>query len=213
MCNWCSNAITFASKDFNALKELHNHIYAIYKSHDNTVAGLLASYAYTEHDVRLLSNRTDYFDWVDNRVSQKGDVFFFEAFTVSRWTPNMEALDVLIHEKYKGKIKLYYQSEEEGCEIYVYRDETCSWYPERYKCDYSQDEDGDSGCEYFNTYAELVDFVKANFPKAKGVSPFCSLSENERAVCDAYEGEDDFYFNIYAFRPDAKGYQAYEEVA
>jgi len=202
MANVCCNALTFTSRDVNAIRDLHKYVLANYKDGENaSTRSLMSSFCYSLSDCNRYCDRRDYFDWVDEKMSSKGDVFYFCASTVSAWTPNMEYLEKIIMDKYKNKINLYYQSEEEGLELYVYKDDTGHWYPERFKAYYYGCEK-DSFSEYFVSYEELVAFLISTFPKAKGLSVFNSPADNEDIICKAYEeGDSEFTFGIYCFKP------------
>lgn len=76
----------------------------------------------------------------------------------------MTALEYMLKEKYNGTVKMVYQSEEPGCEIYVNSDKLGIYFTDRYVIDYSYHGNGDT--YYFTWWKEVVEFLNTTFPKA-----------------------------------------------
>ena len=89
-------------------------------------------------------------------------------------------------------------SEEPGNDIYLVKDETGVFYPDRFKVDWCLDDNYET--EYFTTFLDMYHYLKEYFPKAA----FCyhdSIEDIKAAIDQMYGDTDDEYFvNINVFR-------------
>ena len=76
----------------------------------------------------------------------------------------MTALEYMLKAKYNGTVKMVYQSEEPGCEVYINSDKLGIYFTDRYIVDYSYRGNGDT--YYFTWWKEAVEFLNTTFPKA-----------------------------------------------
>ena len=76
----------------------------------------------------------------------------------------MTALEYMLKAKYNGTVKMVYQSEEPGCEVYINSDKLGIYFTDRYVIDYSYQGNGDT--YYFTWWKEAVEFLNTTFQKA-----------------------------------------------
>lgn len=201
MCNWCINSMTLTSHDFSMLQNLHGKILACYNAADknkNLVRDLLAAHGYASSSMlNQLTDRRDHISHCDKVLFKKDNLFMFSCETTTAWSENMVPISTLLAEQYSNKIKLRFQTEEPGSDVYLVSDETGVYYPDRFKTDYCFK--GNYDTQYFQTFTEVVDYLKKSFPKAD-ISCYDSISDIKHEVDKIYKNIDDEYFlNINKF--------------
>lgn len=214
MCNICINSITFTSNDIKLLKELHKQISLVAEDKTrNSMATLLSNHGYSDGEISLLVDSRDYFSDCDQTIIQKLNIFFFSCETCTAWDENLTPLYILLKEKYKNKIHIYHQSEEEGLGLYSYSDETGLFYSDRYKADLCINDNYST--EYFHEYTDMINYLEKLFPKAS-ISPFMALNDVEEAIKSVYDDGSDpeFFITLNMFMPyNAEKYRYAKEVA
>lgn len=83
--------------------------------------------------------------------SMDGDILVISQSTA--WC-EQEEFRYFLERHYSG-MKIYYQEEEPGCEVYYTNDETGEYFPDRYVLDSSE------GCEYFSSLKNVAAKVKS----------------------------------------------------
>lgn len=175
MANYCANSIVFYGEDKDVLKDLWEKINYCMDTRQCSVKSLLKSCGYTEDEAAERADGRDYFTYLDDAVTTDYERYYFKADTDSAWNPNIDSFKILLQEKYNGKIKLMYQSEEAGCGIFITNDINGIFFSERYRLDFDMGKDWIT--EYFTGYEDLVNFIADEFPKA-GVK----LSDDTKAI-------------------------------
>lgn len=203
MANYCSNSIVFFSNNKKMLKNLWNKInICLDNRQHNSVKYLLKLCGYTNNEANEIADGRDYFIYLDDVVhEEEPGVYYFRADTESAWSPNMDTFKSLLNDKYQGKINLLYHSEEPGCGIFLTNDFNRAVFSDKYRLDFDI---GDKWItDYYSDFKELVDFVAAEFPKAK-ITIFDTVDSIVKKVTAAYnlDSEDDKYFCIDVFRYD-----------
>lgn len=117
MANYCANSIVFYGEDKDVLKDLWEKINFCMDTRKCSVKSLLKSCGYTEDEAAERADGRDYFTYLDDAVTTDYERYYFKADTDSAWNPNIDSFKILLQEKYNGKIKLMYLSEEAGCGI------------------------------------------------------------------------------------------------
>lgn len=198
MCNYAVNSITFSSRNSKLLKELHKKVLACYDAMSdgkNLVKDLLKAHGYI---VPFRVNSTDHVSACDEFITKKSQVYFFRCETTTAWEDNMAPIIILLSEKYHDEIHISFCSEEPGNDIYLVKDETGVFYPDRFKVDWCLDDNYET--EYFTTFLDMYHYLKEYFPKAA----FCyhdSIEDIKSAIDQMYGDTDDEYFvNINVFR-------------
>lgn len=184
MANYCANSIVFYAEDKEILKNLWEKINSCMDKRQCSVKNLLKSCGYTEEEAAEIADGRDYFTYLDDAVTTDYERYYFKADTDSAWNPNIDSFKILLKEKYNGKIKLMYQSEEAGCGIFVTNDINGIFFSDRYRLDF--DLGNEWNTVYFSDYEELVKFIADEFPKA-GVNLSDSTKALEYKVKAAYK--------------------------
>ena len=201
MANYCANSIVFYAEDKALLKDLWEKINYCMDRRQCTVKNLLKACGYMEDEAVEIADGRDYFTYLDDSVSEGYGKYYFKADTDSAWNPNMDSFKILLKEKYNGKIKLMYQSEEAGCGIFITNDINGIFFSDRYRLDFDIGKDWIT--EYFGDYKELVKFIADEFPKA-GIKISDSTKAIEYKVKTAYKFKENFgqHFCIDTFSYD-----------
>lgn len=206
MSNYCANSIVFYAEDKEVLKDLWEKINSCMDKRQCSVKTLLKSCGYTEEEAAEIADGRDYFTYLDDAVATDYRRYYFKADTDSAWNPNMDSFKILLKEKYNGKIKLMYQSEEAGCGIFVTNDINGIFFSERYRLDF--DIGGDWNTVYFSDYEELVKFIADEFPKA-GVNLSDSTKALEYKVKAAYKFKEvsghHFWIDTFSYDNEEEG--------
>lgn len=153
MANYCANSIVFYGEDKEVLKDLWKKINFCMDTRKCSVKSLLKSCGYTEDEAAERADGRDYFTYLDDAVTTDYERYYFKADTDSAWNSNIDSFKILLQEKYNGKIKLMYQSEEAGCGIFITNDINGIFFSERYRLDFDMGKDWIT--EYFTGYEDL----------------------------------------------------------
>lgn len=197
MCNYAINSITFSSRNGKLLKELHKKVLNCYDASStghNLVKDLMRA-----HDYRLplRVNNTDYFSACDEFVTKKKDCYFFQCETTSAWEDNMLPIIVMLSERYHNEIHLSFCTEEPGCELFLVKDDTGTFYPARFKIDWCMDDSYES--EYFTSFLDMLAYVRRYFPKVD-ISQYDQLADIKEKVDKIYDTSAEYFFNVYRFK-------------
>lgn len=197
MCNYAVNSITFSSRNSKLIRELHHKVLRCFDSAmqgKNLVKDFLKSYGYL---LPLGVNNTDHFSACDEFIANKKGTYYFQCETTTAWNDNMLPIITLLKEKYRDKIHLSFCTED-GSDIFLVKDETGVFYPERYKVEWCVN--NDANIEYFNTFKELFIYLQETFPKAF-FSYYDSLDDISNSINQMYEEpKNEYYFNIHRFK-------------
>lgn len=205
MCNYAVNLITFSSRNGTMLKKLHRNVLKCFRSAGigkNMVKNLIKAYGYI---TGYGANNTDYISDCDELIASKEGVYYFRCETTSAWENNMLPIMCLLKNEYGNEVHLSFMSEEPGNALFLVKDETGVFYPERYKVEWC------IGCEwqveYFCTFKELFDYLKTVFPDA-AISYFDSISDIEKSIDIAYDGLKEVHkCYIYRFKEYQNDYE------
>lgn len=196
MCNYTVNSITFSSRNATLLKQLHKKVLACYDAAaggHNFVKDLMKAHGYY---LPLHVNNTDHFSGCDEFITYKKDITFFQCETTSAWEDNMLPIMLILKEKYNNQIHLSFCSED-GSDIFLIKDETGVFYPEKFKMEWCINENCDS--RYFNSYKEMYQYIKEYFPKSR-ISYYDNIEDIEEKMDYAYGSYDrEYYFYIHRF--------------
>lgn len=207
MCNYAVNSITFSSHSLLMLKGLHKKVLACYDAMadgHNLVKDLMKAHGYP---VPFGVNNTDHFSACDEFITNKKGVYYFQCETTSAWDANMEPFIKLLRERYSNKVQLSFCSEEQSNDIFLVKDDTGVFYPERFKVDWCIGDNYET--QYFNTFSELFDYLKEMFPKAH-LSYYDTLEGIKDSIDLAYENKDEeYFFYVYRFRDYYNEYENY----
>ncbi|MBQ7883916.1 MAG: hypothetical protein IJ320_06135 [Phascolarctobacterium sp.] len=197
MCNYAVNSITFSSRNSKLLRELHKKVLSCYDDAvkgKNLVRDLLKSHGYL---LPLGVNNTDHFSHCEEFITSKRGVHYFSCETTTAWSENMLPIINLLKEKYHNEIHLSFCSEDGG-DIFIVKDDTGVFYPDRYKVEWRIN--GVSESEYFKTYKALFTYLRTSFPKAY-FGYFDTLDDIERSIDQIYGSLDkEYYFYIHRFK-------------
>lgn len=199
MANYSDNQIVFFSENKEAVYDLWQKInYYMNNSKTNSICGFLESLGYSEYESRIMSDLRNSFVSCDNDVTDDESVSFFYIKTETAWTGNIEVFYRIIEDKYNNEIELHALIEEAGFNIYINTDEEGIYFYSKYKIDaFVNDEEI---VEYFESFNQVVDFIKKKFSKVK-LSEKDTISRIIKKITKAYKANDDedFYFNIHRF--------------
>ena len=187
MANYCSNSIVFYSKSKELLTDLWNKMDSCIEDGDNNIKKLLKGCGCTQEEVDEWADGRDYLVYLDDKVHDDDGLYYFRADTESAWAPNIDSFTFLLEEKYNDKIKLFYQSEEPGCGVFVTNDAEGIFFSERYKMDCSLDGHFITG--YYASFEDLLEDINEIFPKA-GVTDKDSIEAMEAKIKTAYKIAD-----------------------
>ena len=103
----------------------------------------------------------------------------------------------LLKDKYHNDIRLSFCSED-GSDIFLVKDDTGVFYPDRYKVEWCVE--GVSESEYFKTYEALFTYLRTSFPKAY-FGYYDSLEDIESSIDEIYSSpKREYYFYIHRFK-------------
>jgi len=214
MCNYAVNSITFSSRNSKLIRELHNKVLRCYDSAaqgKNLVKDLMKSHGYL---LPLGVNNRDHFSACDELITNKKGPYYFQCETTTAWNDNMLPIITLLKEKYHNDIHLSLCTED-GNELLLVKDETGVFYPERFKVEWRIG-DNDFEIEYFNTYKEMFEYLRDNFPKAF-FSYYDSLEDIKNSIDRMYEDtEKEYCLCIHRFKEynnEMANFLAQKEVA
>ncbi len=207
MANYCSNSIVFYCTERKPLGELWRKIkFCIDNREQNSVRNLLKVCGYTDEEAAENSDGRDCFAYLDNIERENTGVYYFKADTESAWTPNMDSFQKLLKEKYRGRIKMVYQSEEPGCGIFINSDRNGIFFTDRYRVDFYYKDL--SLMEYFSSWTDALQVLRESFPKAR-LNACLSPDEAKRKIETAYRFTNKTweYINIdcYQYSEDDEG--------
>lgn len=140
-----------------------------------------------------MSNLKNYFVTYDDE-----SVNFFYIKTETAWSFNIEVFYEIIEEKYNNEIKLYALIEEDDYNIFINTDEKGIYFYPKYKLDAFIDDN--QVVKYFETFHQVVNFIRKNFSKVKSSSKD-TIELIIKKITKAYKVNDDedFYINIHQF--------------
>lgn len=187
MANYCSNGIVFYSKSKGLLTDLWNKMNTCIDGSNSSVKQLLKICGCTQEQMDEWVDGRDYLVYVDDKVHHEPGLYYFRVDTESAWTPNMDSFTFLLKEKYNGKIKLLYQSEEPGGSIFVTNDAESKFFSDSYRLDFSLD--GHCVTGYYVGLEDLLEDIDEMFPKA-AVTKADSLEVMESKIKAAYKIAD-----------------------
>ena len=176
MANYSDNQVVFFSENKKAVYDLWQKINDyINNSKTNSICGFL-----------------------DDEVTNDESVSFFYIRTETAWTGNIEVFYRVIEDKYNNEIELYALIEESGFNIFINTDEEGVYFYPKYKIDaFINDE---QIVEYFESFNQVLDFIKKKFPKVK-LSSKDTIERLKKKITKVYKVNDDedFYLNIHRF--------------
>ena len=165
MANYCSNSIVFYSKRKKPLEEIRLFVSKCLGDRKlNSIKLFLKLCGLPKVANGEYCDGRDYFANCDANVEKDTAGYYLRIDTESAWNPNMTVLEYMLKEKYNGTVKMVYQSEEPGCEVYINNDRLGLYFKDRYILDYSCQ--GNGGTFYFTWWKEAVEFLNETFPKA-----------------------------------------------
>lgn len=201
MCNYAVNCLSFYGRDFSMVQDIFNKITSCYNNangNKNSVRCFFNKYNYGERFINTMTDGRDYFSHCDTTIVKKDNVFMFGCETNTAWSENMEGFFALMLDHYKNKVNLSFISEEPGGDIYVYKDDTGLFYPDRFKADFCVNENYHT--EYFSEYSDLIDYLKEHFPKAE-ISLYDHIKDLKENIDKVYAGScDDYFLSINRFK-------------
>lgn len=200
MANVCINTIYFCSEDKELLLKLFNKIRYCYDSIlANDIYSLLRMHGYMDEEIEAIVDRRDDITSCDGVLSSVDGYHYFEVETYTAWMPHMEVFYKLVSEKYDDKIRFFYCSEENGCEIYTTNDIDGIFFDVRFRLDYGSS--NDHKIIYFESFKELVKYVKGRFTQE--ISQIDDLCTIKKKIIASLEDDDDrFYCEINRFDYD-----------
>ena len=199
MANYSENKIVFFSENKKAVHDLWQKISDYMKKDKaNSICSFLEWLGYSEYESREMSDLRNCFVACDDEVTDDESVSFFYIKTETAWSSNIEVFYEIIEDKYNNEIKLYALIEEDGCNIFINTDEEGIYFYPKYKLDAFVDDN--QVVEYFETFHQVVDFIRKKFPKVK-LSPKDTIELIIKKITKAYKVNDDedFYINIHRF--------------
>lgn len=165
MANYCANSIVFYGKRKKPLEEIRRLVSKCLGDRKlNSIKQFLKLCGLPQLANGELCDGRDYFANCDANIEKDTAGYYLRVDTESAWNPNMTALEYMLKAKYNGTVKMVYQSEEHGCEVYINSDKLGIYFTDRYIVDYSYKGSGDT--YYFTWWKEAVEFLNKNFPKA-----------------------------------------------
>ena len=200
MANYCANSIIFYAKRKKPLEEIRQMVSrCLSDAKLNSVKQFLIF-----ADLKRLADGEfcdgrDYFVNCDAEVEKDIGLYCLRVETESAWSPNMIVIELMLKAKYNGTVKMVYESEEVGSDVYVNTDKLGLYFVDRYKVEFNYKDDTDS--EYFTDWRSTVKYLYEKFPLAK----LC-LTENletaEKKIRKAYKFSeaDCDYININKFQ-------------
>lgn len=195
MCNYASNEIKFVAKDRFLLSVLRRRIKRLVENPmRNSVRNFVVDCGYTLNAATRFTDSRDHFSYCDNDINRDGNEFYFGFGTESAWTPNIDVLQKVLEERYYGRVKLVYVSEECGCGIYEKNDEEEKFFKDNYKLDYSYNNEADT--IYFRDKDSLLGKVKSLFTELV-IDAEDTLNSLENKIEGIYASKDEnFYISI-----------------
>lgn len=207
MANYCYNSIRVTGEN-EAVEHFHILLQACDSLNDLSVYHFLSAHGYTENELRDVDRR-DYINDYDPEISRdtKTGNYYFDMATETAWAPNLTMLFVLAKQKYDGKIKLCYISEEQGSEIFQTNDLNGTTWADKYYMDYCLNNDKEMGAEYFSSKEELLDYVKKYFKVEATIND--NLQTIANRIMRKYHvlNMPDYYCYIYEFEYDNGYYE------
>lgn len=198
MCNYAINSITFSSRNGRLIKELHKKVLQCYDAANegkNLVRDLMKVHGYI---IPFRVNNTDFISACNEFVTHKNGIYYFQCETTTAWEDNILPIMVLLKDKYENKVRISFCTEEPGCELFLVKDETGVFYPNKYKINWCLDDCYET--EYFETFKELFTYLQEHFPKAL-ISYYDSLSDIKRSIDQMYGDTDkEYMMEIYKFQ-------------
>ena len=199
MANYCANSIIFYAKRKKPLEEIRQMVSrCLSDAKLNSVKQFLIF-----ADLKRLADGEfcdgrDYFVNCDAEVEKDIGLYCLRVETESAWSPNMIVIELMLKAKYNGTVKMVYESEEVGSDVYVNTDKLGLYFVDRYKVEFNYKDDTDS--EYFTDWRSTVKYLHEKFPLAK----LCLAEELETAekkIRKAYKFSeaDCDYININEF--------------
>ena len=199
MANYSDNQVVFFSENKKAVYDLWQKINDyINNSKTNSICGFLESLGYSEYESRNMSDLRNSFVGCDDEVTNDESVSFFYIRTETAWTGNIEVFYRVIEDHYNNEIELYALIEEAGFNIFINTDEEGVYFYPKYKIDaFINDEQIE---EYFESFNQVLDFIKKKFPKVK-LSSKDTIARLKKKITKVYtvNDDEDFYLNIHRF--------------
>lgn len=195
MCNYASNEIKFVAKDRFLLSVLRRRIKRLVDNPlRNSVRNFVADCGYTLNAATRFTDSRDHFSYCDSDISKDGSEFYFGFGTESAWTPNVDALQKVLQERYYGRVELVYVSEESSCGIYEKNDEDERFFRDNYKLDYSYNDEADT--VYFRDRDSLIEKIQSIFTDIV-IDAEETINSLETKIDNLYSPKDEnFYITI-----------------
>ena len=99
---------------------------------------------------------------IGDKVEKKGDLYYFDLWIESPWSPIIEDLNNTVHEYISTKISAVGTAEECGMEIYINTDMDGLFFDDRYGYD---DFEGKFDAQNFSSEEDLVNYVNECWKK------------------------------------------------
>mgnify|MGYP002524037035 CR=1 FL=1 len=179
MANLCSTIYKCVG-DEKELSELYNLIKKSCESGNISIYSILKEMGF-DHDNLGCRGDIIYYDFSDNILTIDQSTAWCEQ----------EDFRICIESKYPD-VKVFYEEEEPGCDVYYTNDMTGDYFPERFLLD------GEDVHEYFSNAKDAIDYLRDEF----GINASGETEEEIQAAIDEYAEEqgDDFWMNIHEFK-------------
>lgn len=200
MANYCSNSIVFYSKRKKPLEEIRQ---LVSRCLGNVKLNSVKQFLIFADLKRLADGEfcdgRDYFVNCDAEVEKDLGLYCLRVETETAWSPNMIVIELMLKAKYNGTVKMVYESEEVGSNVYVNTDKLGLYFIDRYKVEFNYRDNTES--EYFTDWRNTIKYLHEKFPLAK----LClteDLETAEKKISKAYKFSrvDCEYININEFQ-------------
>lgn len=192
MANDCMNTLWFCSMDKNLLQQIFDKFRSCFESvGERKIADLMKKHGYGDG----IADRRDYITGCDGIISKNESYYYFQAETVSAWSPNVDVFFKLLKEQYADKIRLIYASEEPGFDVFVTNDYAGIFFKDRYYLDCHCF--GEYHQEYFDSLSRMITYIREKL--GVDVSEIDSLNDMENAIYAAICYELDDFCTIRSF--------------
>lgn len=191
MANYCVNQIYFCTEDKDIVEKLFSKMRTCFENiWYGSVYDLFLLHGYTEKELCGVIDKRDDIIGCDGVISSMEGYYYFGIETQSAWMPHMEIFYKLITERYAGKVRIIYCSEEAGFGVYVTNDVDGIFFKDRFRLSYG---DGSTfETEYFASFSELLDFIRKYMCDA--ASELDDIFDLERKITGQHIQEDKNYY-------------------
>lgn len=200
MANVCVNTIYFCAENRELLLELFNKIRSCYDSMPaKNIYDLFRMHGYKDSEIDHIVDKRDDITACDGILTRVDGYYYFEAETCTAWIPHMDVFYKLIEEKYGNRIRIFYCSEENGCEIYTTNDIDGIFFDAKFRLDFGSDDDSD--VVYFDNFKKLVQYTKDRF--SQDISEIDDLrTMEEKILRNLGDYNKEYYCEINRFNYD-----------